>query len=531
MEHKKKESSKKKRLINFSLWSVFLIFVSIRIECYAWLLVIPLLFDLYITKKVLRNKIFKTVFWMTVYTAWTIWIGNYFLLLGLPIVFDLYYSKKVNWTFWKPRDPAKNTFVTEWVDAIIFAVVAASIIRMFLIEAFTIPTSSMEKSMLVGDYLFVSKYHYGPKLPNTPLSFPFVHHTLPLTKQTPSYLEWIKMPYKRLAGLEPVKRNDIVVFNFPEGDTVCANLQAASYYSLVRQISENYAMQTNTPYNENFGRKQLLDNEIYGKILVRPVDKKENYIKRCVGVPGDSIKIIDGQMYINGKAQEHFDDMQYNYYLATDGQSINSKFVEKYGISQEDLAGAQRFMASPADLDFVRNHPQLSQFNTANLFMLPLTQDKVDRIKKNPFIKAIVKSIKPQGQYNSGVFPHTPKLYAWNEDNFGSLYIPKAGDTTPLNKTTLPLYKRIIQVYEKNDLKVVGDNIYINGELATTYTFKMNYYWLMGDNRHNSADSRFWGYVPEDHVVGKALMIWFSSDKDQSFPSNIRWDRILTMIH
>jgi signal peptidase I len=290
-------------------------------------------------------------------------------------------------------------------------------------------------------------------------------------------------------------------------------------------------MRTNTPYNEAYGRKQLINNEIYGEILVRPVDKKENYIKRCVAVPGDSIKIINSQMYINGEKQDLFDEMQYNYYLATDGQSINTRFIEKYGISQEDLANAQRFVRSEADLVFIQNHPVLSKYNSGNLFMIPLTKAKAEKIKQNPFIKAIVKSVKPVGQYNSGVFPHTPELYPWNEDNFGSLYIPKAGTTTPLNMETLPFYRRLIEIYEKNDLKVEGDKIYINGELATSYTFKMNYYWLMGDNRHNSADSRFWGFVPEDHVVGKALMVWFSSDKDQPFPANIRWDRILTMIH
>ena len=517
--------------LKFGLWSLFLIFVSFRLNNFWWLLVIPVIFDLFVMQKILKNKIFKTAFWILTYLLWVIWMDTYWLLIGLPVVFDLYYSKKVHWTFWKPKDPANKTFVTEWVDAIIFAVVAATIIRMFLIEAFTIPTSSMEKTMLVGDYLFVSKFHYGPKLPNTPLSFPFVHHTMPLTEHSPSYLEWIKLPYNRLAGIEDVSRNDIVVFNFPEGDTVCANFQAASYYSLIRQISKNYCTQQNIPYSEKYGRQILIDQKQYGDILVRPIDKKENYIKRCVAIPGDEIKIINSQMFVNGKKQETFNDMQYNYFITTGGQSINKRFLEQYGISFEDAESAQRFIQDPTDINFIQSDSILSKYNMANLYLFPLTPEKAEQIKKNPFIKAVVRYVKPAGQYNNGVFPHAPKYYKWNEDNFGPLYIPKRGDILNLTKANIRIYERLIRTYEHNELKITDGKIFINGTETTTYEVKMNYYWLMGDNRHNSADSRFWGFVPEDHVVGKALMVWFSSDKDKSFPNNIRWDRILTMIH
>ncbi len=504
------------KYIKLIFWSLVIIFISFRLMSFWWLILIPFLFDVYITQKVVKNKWFKTIFWMSVYLLWVIWLDNYWWLLGLPIVFDLYFSKKVNWTFWKPRDPAKKTFVSEWLDAIIFAVVAASIIRLFLIEAFTIPTSSMEKTLLVGDYLFVSKYHYGPKLPNTPLSFPFVHHTLPGTKHTPSFVEWIKMPYKRLSGLEEIKRNDIVVFNFPEGDTVCADLQSASYYTLVRE----------------YGRNRVLKQKIFGEILVRPNDKKENYIKRCVAVAGDSLKIVDGQVYINNQAQEHFKEMQYNYYIVSGGQALNSKFFKKYGISFDDgnPKSSQQFMSSPGEMNFIKQNKILSQYPLANIYSVPLTQEMYEKMKANPFIKAVVRYIEPKTFNNTRVFPFYGKK-VWNQDNFGSVYVPKQGNKVALNIDNLPMYRRAIEVYEQNQVKVKGEQIFINGQLAKEYEFKMNYYFMMGDNRHNSADSRFWGFVPEDHIVGKALIVWFSSDKDESFPMNIRWNRVLTPIH
>jgi len=506
----------KNKYFKFIAWSLFLLFVSVRLSNYLWLLVIPVVFDLFVTQKVLSNKIFKTGFWTIVYLLWVIWMGNYWLLIGLPVVFDLYYTKKVNWTFWKPRDPAKKTFIVEWVDAVIFAVFAASIIRMFLVEAYTIPTSSMEKTLLVGDYLFVSKFDYGPKLPNTPLSFPFVHHTLPLTKATPSYLEWIKMPYKRLAGLEKVKRNDIVVFNFPEGDTVCAGVQAASYYALARQ----------------YGRKAILEDKIFGDIIVRPVDKKENYIKRCVAVSGDKIQIKNTQLYVNGEKQilAPKEEMQYNYFIVTGGQAINERFVKNYDISLEDFQNAQRFFRSQEIVQYIKLNPDLSKYEMANIYLFPLTAEDVEKIKSNPFVKTVIRYIKPEDYCNTDVLPHDSTLAKWNEDNFGPIWIPKAGEKVQLTALNYAIYKRAIEVYEGNKVERKVNDIYINGKKTSSYTFKLNYYWMMGDNRHNSADSRFWGFVPEDHITGKAMMLWFSSDKDKSFPMNIRWKRMLTMI-
>lgn len=444
-------------------------------------------------KKILTNKWFKYSVAGILYCLWVIWLKNYWWFLGMPVIFDMYISKKVHWAFWKKKDPpgGKQTKTVEWVDAVIFAVVASTFIRMFFIEAYTIPTSSMEKSMLVGDYLFVSKVSYGPKIPNTPLSFPFVHNTLPFSTTAKSYVEWIKTPYRRIAGLGNVENNDIVVFNFPEGDTVATNMSQFSYYYLIR----------------HYGRDRVWnDKATFGKIIARPVDKRENYIKRCIAIPGDEIKIIDGQVYVNGTAQKHFPGIQYDYIVTTNGTSINSLTLERMGISYDD-----------------------QKTYDVNQYIFPLTDENVGEIKQLGNVVSVQKVNMPAGNWDQDIFPSNEN-YPWNVDNFGPLKIPKAGETINLTTENLPLYRRIIDVYEEHDLEVKDSTIYIDGNAANTYTFKMNYYWMMGDNRHNSADSRYWGFVPEDHVVGKAVFIWMSLNKDKGFPSNIRWNRIFSTI-
>ncbi|HBF89081.1 MAG TPA: S26 family signal peptidase [Bacteroidales bacterium] len=436
-------------------------------------------------KTIFKNKWVKFGISTAIFILWVIWIGNYWLLIGLPIFYDLYISKKVHWAFWKKKGVKKQTKVIEWVDALIFAVVAATLIRMFFIEAFTIPTSSMEKTLLVGDYLFVSKVSYGPKLPNTPISFPFAHHTLPLTQSTKSYLEWIKMPYKRLLGFGDVERNDCVVFNFPEGDTVVVQHQDQSYYALIRQFGRDFVW-------SNFD------------VIVRPVDKKENYIKRCVAIPGDELQIKNGLVYINGQAQEKFEGLQFSYYVKTDGTRINPKVLEKLDITDYQIMSNSEYQFS-------------------------LTLENYEKIKNFANIKLITRNIKSDTLRSDYIFPHSAN-YVWNEDNFGPLKMPKRGEKIQLTVNNLPIYRRIIDIYENNDLKVNGDKIFINGKETNEYTFNMNYYWLMGDNRHNSADSRFWGFVPEDHVVGKAVFIWLSLDKNKSWFNKIRWSRMFNYI-
>lgn len=445
-------------------------------------------------RNILTNKWFHFAIVGLIYCLWVLWLENYWWFIGLAPIFDMYISKKVHWAFWKKKNPpgGKQTKVVEWIDAIIFAVIAATFIRMFFIEAYTIPTSSMEKSMLIGDYLFVSKTSYGPKLPNTPLSFPFVHHTLPLSRTKKSYVEWIKRPYKRIAGFGNIKNDDIVVFNFPEGDTVALNAQNQSYYQLVR----------------SYGRERLWsDKRNFGEIIARPVDKRENYIKRCVGIPGDVIELKEGQLFVNGKQQKEYPGVQYDYRVTTNGTAINKKTLDNMKISEADR----------------HTYPN-------SQFLYPLTSENAGKMKNMANVVSVDKMLIPSANWDNNIFPFSQN-YQWNVDNFGPLTIPKKGVTVDLTMDNLPLYERIIDLYEENELETKDSVIFINGGVANKYTFKMDYYWMMGDNRHNSADSRYWGFVPEDHVVGKAVFIWLSLDKDQPLLKKIRWNRLFTSVH
>lgn len=441
-------------------------------------------------RALLTNKWFKFITVGLLYALWVIWLGSYIWFIGLAVIFDIYITQKVHWAFWKKKNPpnGKQTKLVEWVDAIIFAVIAATFIRMFFIEAYTIPTSSMEKSMLVGDYLFVSKTAYGPKTPNTPLSFPFVHNTMPLVGGK-SYSEAIQRPYKRLAGFGDVKNDDIVVFHFPEGDTVALGIPNQSYYQLAR----------------TYGRSRVwTDKRNFGDVIARPVDKRENYIKRCVAIPGDELEIKEGQVFVNGEKQKSIGGMQYDYVVTTNGTSINPKALDKLKIAEAD-----------------RN------VYSSERYLFPLTDEAAEELSNFSNVVSVTKTLKQPGKWEPNIFP-SDQRYPWNVDNFGPLTIPAKGTTVTLTVDNLPLYRRIIDVYENNELEVNGDVIKVNGELATSYTFKMDYYWMMGDNRHNSADSRYWGFVPEDHVVGKAKFIWLSLDTDKSFPANIRLKRIFS---
>jgi signal peptidase I len=457
-----------------------------------------------------KNQKAKTIFIITsiLYIAWVVWLGSYWLLIGLPVIYDIYISKKVNWTPWKKRE-GKNHWLIEWLDALIFAVVAVSLINIFLFQNYKIPTGSMEKSLLIGDHLYVSKIAYGPRIPNTPLSIPFMQHTIPGSLNK-SYSDLIQWPYKRLAGFNKVRRDDPVVFNFPAGDTVCIDMQTVSFYYIIFEEVNNLRMldqytkqpkKTDEEYYK-LGRDKVLREH---EIVVRPVDKRDNYIKRCVAIAGDTLQIIDGIVYVNGQKQKEIPGIQYMYAVQTDGRILNAKKLQQMGIYESDITYEQ------------------------GMLKVPLTSAMAEELKNNKLVSHIERYILQKDYYNYQIFPNN-EHYPWNLDQFGPLYIPKKGATISISINNLPLYERIIGYFEHNDLQVKDSIIYINNQPAKTYTFKMDYYWMMGDNRHSSLDSRYWGFVPEDHIVGKPQFVWLSLNKEKKFPGNIRFSRIFMKI-
>ncbi|MEN8186518.1 MAG: signal peptidase I [Bacteroidota bacterium] len=364
----------------------------------------------------------------------------------------------------KPR-----TETGEWISSIVFAIVAATMVHTYFMQPYTIPTSSLEKSLLIGDFLFVSKFHYGARVPMTTVGAPMVHDTLPLVKVR-SYFNKPQLPYLRIPGFQKIKRNDIVVFNWP-ADTV-----------------------------EQFFKKTT-------RKIRKPIDKKSNYVKRCVGIAGDSLEIRDGYIYINGERTVLPDRAkpQYFYDVNTEGRGLSVSVLQN------------RYQ--------VREGGRLEDGN----YVLNLTEENAAKLKNNPNVKSISKRLLTKGE-RENVFPQIQSLN-WNKDNFGPVYIPEKGKTVALNSESLQFYKKIITEYEKNDLQIKEGKIYINGNPADSYTFKQNYYWMMGDNRHNSEDSRYWGYVPFDHVVGKPVFIWFSWNSDAKGIEKIRWERLFTTVH
>jgi len=417
--------------------------------------------------------------------------------LGLAVIFDLYITKKVKWAFWRkrPEKGGKSNGWLEWLDALIFALVAATFIRMFFIEAYTIPTGSMEKTLLVGDYLFVSKVAYGPRVPETPVSFPLVHNVMPITGGE-SYSEIIKNDYRRLKGFSNVKRDDIVVFGFPHGDTVLKALPQDDYYQLVR-MNDN---------NREYTQK------MYGPVIVRPNDKKDNYVKRCVAVAGDTLSVVNGNVVVNGVPQPEFEGLQSTYTVYTNGSAINPKILKEIGLTPQEV------YFDPS----LPGYPDMT-----------LTKSELAKVKDLAVVAEIRENIDvyPPDYPDSPIllFPFTEN-FEWTRDNYGPIWVPAKGATVGLTLENLPLYQRIISAYEKNSLEVKDGEIYINGEKSDSYTFKQDYYFMMGDNRHHSLDSRYWGFVPEDHIVGKPAMLWFSTDKYESFPSNIRWNRLFKFL-
>lgn len=454
------------------------------------------------TKKQWIKGSIAVILWI----LFTIWMESFWPLIALPLIIDAYFTRKINWMWWKKSSNPIVRTVMEWVDAIGFALIAVYFINTFFFQNYQIPTSSLEKSLLVGDFLLVSKCNYGSRVPNTPLSFPLAQHTLPII-ETKSYIDWPQWDYKRLKGFQNVERNDIVVFNFPAGDTVALKMQNPDIYTLY-QI---------------YGREHVQKNkQLFGEIVYRPVDRRENYVKRCVGMPGDSLAVINNQLYINGVAANNPQGLQYNYFVQTDGTRISEEQFRRLDISQEDRS----FVTDPQTLLSLGFQPdERSNFWA---YHFPLTQASLDKLKQFSFVKKV--TIEP-AYHQEPIYPlaYTGK---WSRDNYGTIWIPKKGATIKLTAENLPIYERCIRNYESNKLEVKDGKILINDTPATEYTFKMDYYWLMGDNRHNSADSRSWGFVPEDHVVGKPILVWLSLDKDRGwFDGKIRFNRLFKMVY
>lgn len=415
-----------------------------------------------------------------------------------PFIYFPYmgFSEKEKWYGAEALQHYHKPVSREWIDAGVFAVVAATIIRTFIFEAYVIPTGSMEKTLLINDFLFVNKMTYGARIPQTPLSFPFVHNTMPFSATTPSYIKAVQLPYKRLPAFKEVKRNDVVVFNFPAGDTIINLPQygsAVPYYDVLRfQFKGDREAMKNDP--ENY------------PLLVHPMDKTDNYIKRCVGVSGDVIQVKEGQLYVNNQPAFVAPGLQTDYIVETNGTAFSDDFLKD---------------SLHIDMENPDDQFQPSQ-SAPGSYRVNMTPGEREMVKRQPNVK----SVSPYLLTEVGTtFPFDEADYPWTIDNYGPLKIPKKGEPIPVNPQTIAIYRRLITTYEHNTLEEANGKYRINGVETTSYTPKYNYYWMMGDNRHRSQDSRFWGFVPETHIVGKASLIWFSYDKGP------RWNRFFKTIH
>ena len=428
-------------------------------------------------KEVPRGGWIRAGIWCALYIAFILWVAwGDWASLGwlalLPLIADAFTTKYINYNWWRKYKDTKPALYTlcSWIDAIVFALVAVYFINLYIFQNYQIPSASLEKTLRVGDFLYVSKMAYGARVPQTPLSMPLVQHTMPAwLGGGKSYLDNPHWEYKRLAGWTSPRKGDIVVFNFPTGDTVCTKMQNPDYYTLCYYYGEEVVK----------NRK-----DVFGDIVVRPVDRRENYVKRCVGEPGDSLQIIDNVIFVNGQREPEKEGLQLNYIVQTDGHIFGAKYLDKIGVSVAD-----RIQLEPG------------------LYHFPLTQAMKAELEKNPHVTNI--SLEP-AEAGGAVYPlgHND----WTRDNYGPIYIPRKGDRILITEENYWLYKRIADAYEFRPM-TIGEE----------YEFAMDYYWMMGDNRHNSADSRYWGFVPEDHIVGRPVFIWLSIDKDSH---SIRFERL-----
>ncbi len=468
----------------------------------------------------MRKQWLKFIVVLVPYLLFLFWLKSWLGLLVIPFIYDVYISRKIRWSWWKDAEGPVR-FIMSWVDALVFALVAVYFINLFFFQNYVIPSSSLEKSLLTGDYLFVSKVSYGPRIPETPLTMPLTQHTMPIIN-TKSYVEWPQWDYRRVKGLGKVQLNDIVVFNYPAGDTILTEekYQANDYYAMVYSFGQQiYQSQMPNPITPdslspqqqldyfnmlyNIGRNYIVNNpNEYGSIDYRPTDRRENYVKRCVGLPGQTLQIKNRIVYLDGKANKEPENVQYTYYVKLKAD-LPDDLLKELGISGEDLLSLNQ-----------------------NGYM-PLTKKAVKVLSAR---KDLVASIRLNTDAATGEVYPLNAVTGWTRDNYGPIWIPKKGETVQLTLKNIALYERPIRVYEHNQLDIRNGRIYINGRETHSYTFKMDYYWMMGDNRHNSADSRYWGFVPEDHIVGKPIFIWWSSDPDRRGFSGIRWNRLFRWV-
>ena len=449
----------------------------------------------------------KTTRWIrfgivsVLFFLWVIWMGNPWLGLIWLLLLDIYITSYIPWTWWKKKTGPTRT-VMGWVDAIVYALVLVYMIFAFIGQNYKIPSSSLEKSLLVGDYLWVNKTIYGPRVPQTPLHFPLAQHTMPIIN-TKSYLEHPQLEYHRLPGIREIKRGDIVVFNYPQGDTVALKIQNPDYYQICYDLRRNGIGNPREYIEQN--------PQVFGEIVWRPVDRRENYVKRAIGLPGERLEIRKDSIFINGQPIPEPENVQYNYIIPVSRQISADKW-QSIGVRGDDHGDA----------------PVWNEVAGFNYYDVPLTKEMKAQVETWEEVIGPLRKESESGYYDlSGMFPLGAD-YGWTRPDMGEFWIPKSGSTLHLTLNNLPIYERAISVYEGNDLQVKDGKIYINGEETEYYTFKLDYYWMMGDNRDRSADSRYWGFVPEDHIVGSPMFVIVSFDEEKGlFDGKVRWDRIL----
>ncbi len=465
-----------------------------------------------------RLKEVKTTRWVRfgivtlIFLLWVAWMGRPLLGLLLFLLFDIYITGYIPFTWWKNSKNAAIRSVMSWVDAIVYALILVYFVFCFVGQNYQIPSSSLEKTLLTGDYLFVNKTTYGPRVPMTPVHFPLVHNTMPIIGGN-SYLESPSVEYRRLKGLRDVELGDIVVFNFPAGDTIMEKVQNPDYYTLVKI----------------YGREAVLSNPAeLGQQIYRPVDRRENYVKRCVGLPGQRIKIVDGVIYLDGEAQKQPENVQFNYFFQSAAGYFDDAQWEDLGVAVADRGFYQPKPGDAAILESL-GFKKGNNGEMLPIHIAPLTPAMLSKLENNPSITKIYQVPAPIGEF---LFPEIAASL-WSRSNYGGengLWIPKKKSTLHLTPIAWEIYQRCIRVYENNptaELRSDG-KVYIDGNPTDYYTFKMDYYFMMGDNRDNSLDSRYWGFVPEDHIVGTPWRVLVSFDKDKSlFDGGIRWNRVL----